>query len=159
MISIRTILPADNPAIASIIRDTLTEFGANKPGTAYYDKATDEMYSTFQLPGSRYYVGLINGQIAGGGGIFPSDGLPEGTCELVKMYLTPIARGMGLGKQLIGRSLSFARDYGYEQVYIETMPELQKAMAIYEKFGFHYLDAPMGNTGHHGCSKWMLKKI
>ena len=158
-IHIRTIIPSDNPAIASVIRNTLTEFGAAKPGTAYYDTATDDMYSSFQAPGSRYHVGLIDGHIAGGGGIYPSAGLPQGVCELVKMYLAPEARGKGLGRQLIQQSLSFARDYGYEQVYIETMPELQKAMAIYEKFGFHYLDAPMGNTGHYGCSIWMLSKL
>jgi len=70
------------------------------------------MYSTFQRPGSRYHVGLIEDRIAGGGGIYPSDGLPEGVCELVEMYLTPIARGKELGRQLIERSLSFARDYG-----------------------------------------------
>ena len=159
MIAIRNILPADNPAIATIIRNTLTEFGANKPGTAYYDKATDDMFASFQVDGSRYHVGLIDGHIGGGGGIYPSAGLPEGICELVKMYLTPAARGKGLGKRLIEECLSFASSYGYQQVYIETMPELQTAMSIYEKFGFHYLDGPMGNTGHYGCSVWMLKDL
>ena len=171
MITIRAILPADNSAIATIIRDTLTEFGANKPGTAYYDAATDDMFGSFQVNGSRYHVGLIHEQsaidghdlagshIAGGGGIYPSAGLPEGVCELVKMYLAPTARGKGLGKRLIEECLAFARSYGYRQVYIETMPELQKAMSIYEKFGFNYLDGPMGNTGHYGCSVWMLKNL
>lgn len=159
MITIRTILPEDNPAIAATIRNTLAEFGANKPGTAYFDAATDDMFSSFQIPGSRYHVGLIDNRIGGGGGIYPSAGLPAGVCEMVKMYLSPQARGKGLGKQLIEECLSFARSYGYEQVYIETMPELEKAVSIYEKFGFQYLDGPMGNTGHYGCSIWMLKKF
>jgi putative acetyltransferase len=156
---IRTILPADNPAIAKIIRNTLTEFGADKPGTAYYDTATDDMFGSFQVNGSRYHVSVIDGRIIGGGGIYPSAGLPEGVCELVKMYLDPAGRGKGIGKRLIEECLSFARSYGYKQVYIETMPELQKAMSIYEKFGFRYLEGPMGNTGHYGCSKWMLKDL
>ena len=156
---IRPIQPADNPAIAAIIRNTLTEFGINRPGTAFYDAATDDMYNSFQLPGSRYHVGLIDGHIAGGGGIYPSAGLPEGVCELVKMYLKPDVRGVGLGKQLIEASLAFARQAGYRQVYIETMPELEKAVSIYERFGFHHLDHAMGNTGHYGCSIWLLKKL
>lgn len=159
MINIRPILPPDNVALAAVIRNTLTEFGANKPGTAYFDKATDDMFASFQVNGSRYYVGLIAGLIVGGAGIYPSDGLPEGVCELVKMYLAPEARGKGIGKQLIEKCLSYAVSYGYKQVYIETMPELQKAMSIYEKFGFKYLDGPMGNTGHYGCSVWMLKEL
>lgn len=156
---IRPILPADNAAIAAVIRNTLTEFGAAKPGTAYYDKATDHMYASFQLPGSRYHVGLLNDRIGGGGGIYPTEGLPDNVCEMVKMYLSPEARGHGLGRQLIEASLDFARTYGYTQVYIETMPELQTAMSIYERYGFRYLQGPMGNTGHYGCSVWMLKQL
>ena len=37
------IQPSDNAAIAKIIRDTLTEFGAAHPGTVYYDKTTDTL--------------------------------------------------------------------------------------------------------------------
>nr|MBA3706565.1 GNAT family N-acetyltransferase [Bacteroidota bacterium] len=81
------------------------------------------------------------------------------TCELVKMYLRAQARGKCLGKLLIEKCLEFAKGYGYLQVYIETMPELRKAMSIYEKFGFEYLKGPLGNTGHFGCGVWMLKKL
>ena len=113
----------------------------------------------FQKPGSIYYVAELNGELIGGAGIYPSDGLPEETCELVKMYLLPKARGLGLGKTLIGKVLAFAKESGYKNVYIETMPELKQAMKIYEKFGFRYLDGPMGNTGHTGCSVWMLLEL
>lgn len=156
---IRTIKPADNPALAIIIRQTLTEFDANHPGTVYYDSSTDALYDLFQTPNSTYFVAEQDGKLLGGGGIFPSDGLPPDTCELVKMYLLPEARGKGLGKLLIEKSLDFARAAGYRQVYLETMPELRKAVQVYEKFGFHYLDAPMGNTGHFGCDIWMLKEL
>lgn len=158
-IAIRTIQPEDNAAIAVIIRNTLAEFGANKPGTVYYDETTDHLYELFQTPGSIYYVLEDNGSLAGGAGIFPSAGLPEDTCELVKMYLLPGARGKGWGQSLISRSLEFAAKSGYRQVYLETMPELKKAMGVYEKFGFRYLDGPMGNTGHFGCGIWMLKEL
>ena len=158
-IQIRPIQPADNKAIASVIRGTFLEFGIARPGTAYFDPAVDDMYTGFQTAGSCYYVGLIDGHIAGGGGIYPSGGLPDGTCELVKMYLATASRGKGLGRQLIEACLASAREYGYSQVYLETFPELQKAMSMYEKFGFRYLDGPMGNTGHYSCSVWMLKSL
>ena len=158
-IHIRAIEPADNPALATIIRSTLAEFGANHPGTVYFDSTTDTLFQLFQTPGSIYFVATRDQQLLGGAGIFPSDGLPAGTCELVKMYLLPEARGLGLGKQLIDKALEFAREAGYRQVYLETMPELRKAVSVYEKFGFRYLDAPMGNTGHFGCDIWMLKEL
>ena len=158
-IIIRKIEFNDNEELALIVRTSLAEFGANKPGTVYYDDTTDHLYELFQQPGSIYYVFESDGKLLGGAGIFPSSGLPDETCELVKMYLLPEVRGTGLGRILIEKCLEFAKGYGYLQVYIETMPELRKAVSIYEKFGFEYLNGPLGNTGHFGCDIWMLKRF
>ena len=155
-ISIRTIQPADNPFLSKIVKDTLAEFGANHPGTVYYDATTDALFELFQTNGAAYFVAELDDEIVGGGGIYPTDGLPEGTCELVKMYLLPQARGTGLGRTLIEKSLRYAKETGYKQVYLETMPELKQALKVYAKFGFEYLEGPMGNSGHTGCSLWML---
>ncbi len=158
-INIRPISIADNPLIATIIRSCLTEFGANKPGTVYYDKTTDQLFELFQENGAAYFIAEQDGQVVGGGGIFPSPGLPVGTCELVKMYLLPLARGTGIGATLMNTCLSKAKEMGFVNMYIETLPELKKAISVYEKFGFNYLDKPLGNTGHFGCSVWMLKSL
>jgi putative acetyltransferase len=153
---IREIFPEDNASLALIVRNAFTEFGAIRPGTAYYDFATDHLYETFQVPGSAYFVAEEGGVVLGGGGLFPTPGLPEDTVELCKMYLAPAARGRGLGGTLIRRCLAKAAELGYKRVYLETMPELRQAMALYERFGWKYLDGPMGNTGHFGCDRWML---
>jgi putative acetyltransferase len=157
--SIREIEQRDNVALANIVRTTLAEFGANHPGTVYYDPTTDHLFELFREPKSRYFVAEADGSIAGGGGIFPTMGLPEGTCELVKMYLVPKARGKGIGQAIILKCLETARKEGFGQVYIETMPELEMAINLYEKFGWQHLDHPIGNTGHFGCSKWMILKL
>lgn len=155
-IQIRPIRPEDNAAIARIIRATLTEFGANHPGTVFTDPTTDDLYTLFRAPGSFYHVAVHDGVLLGGAGIFPSEGLPEGTCELVKMYLVPEARSIGLGRRMIADGLVKARSMGYRHVYIETMPELSRAVDVYRRFGFRDLPGPLGNTGHFGCSVWML---
>lgn len=156
---IRPLEQRDNPTIATIIRDTLAEFRANKPGTVYFDPTTDTLYEIFQTPRSAYFVAESSSGIVGGVGIYPTAGLPDDTCELVKMYLLPQARGIGLGKTLIEKSIAFARSAGYKNIYLESMPELQQALKVYAKFGFDYLPGPMGNSGHTGCSLWMLKKL
>ena len=158
-INIRPICIEDNPTIATIIRSCLAEFGADKPGTVYYDKTTDHLFELFQENGAAYFIADQEGETVGGGGIFPSTGLPFGTCELVKMYLLPAARGMGIGATLMNKCLDTAKEMGFASVYIETLPELQKAIRVYEKFGFRYLDKPLGDTGHFGCSVWMLKAL
>ncbi len=157
---IRPIQPEDNVTIASIIRAALTEFGANKPGTVYFDDSTDHLYELFQsAPISAYYIALKDYKIIGGAGIYPTAGLPANTCELVKMYLAKEVRGQGIGRKMIDHCLNVAKEKGFEQVYLETMPELNKAVSVYEKFGFNYLSVPMGNSGHNGCDIWMIKQL
>ena len=158
-ITIRTILPSDNAQLASIIRNTLVEFGAANAGTVYFDQTTDSLFELFQTKRSAYFVAEAEGEILGGGGIFPTEGLPDNTCELVKMYLLPEARGIGLGRTLIEKSLEIAKELGFEQIYLETLEELNLALKIYAKFGFEYLKAPLGSTKHFGCGLWMLKKL
>ena len=76
IITIREIKPEDNVAIAQIIRSCLAEFGANKPGTVYFDPTTDALFELFRTQGSIYFVASENDKLIGGGGIFPSQGLP-----------------------------------------------------------------------------------
>lgn len=160
-IIIRPIQPSDNERIAAIIRASLEEFGANKPGTVYFDATTDHLFELFQNSPRRaaYFIAEEDGIILGGAGYFHSDGLDEQTCELVKMYLSQSARGKGLGKQMIAHCIAEASLAGFTRMYLETMPELKTAIQVYEKFGFNYLNSSMGNTGHDGCGIWMLKEI
>ncbi|HVZ25969.1 MAG TPA: GNAT family N-acetyltransferase [Sediminibacterium sp.] len=157
---IRPIQPSDNAAIAGIIRQSLEEFGAAKPGTVYFDPTTDHLYELFRdTPGSAYFILEENGQVSGGAGIYPTEGLPAGTCELVKMYLRKSTRNKGLGRKMIAHCIDTALTMGYNRIYLETMPELQKAVAVYERFGFQYLSGPMGQSGHTGCDIWMLLSL
>ena len=158
-ITIRQIEPKDNKALALVIRTALAEFGANKPGTVYFDPTTDHLYELFQVPGAVYFIAEKADTLLGGGGIFPTQGLPNKTCELVKLYLDANARGTGLGKQLLLKAMDWAKQNGYEQVYLESMPELSKAVSIYENVGFVRIHQPLGNSGHDGCDIWMTKKL
>lgn len=159
MESIRLIEPKDNKALAAVIRAALTEFGANKPGTVYFDPTTDQLFELFETAGSVYFIAEKDDELLGGCGIFPTIGLPEKTCELVKLYLAPAARGKGLGKALMLRAMAWAKEAGYAQVYLETMPELSNAVTMYEQLGFNRLPKSLGNSGHDGCSIWMLKAL
>ena len=159
MVHIRSIRKEDNPALAKIVRDTLAEFGANHPNTVYYDPTTDTLFEVFQTARSKYFLAELDKEIVGGGGIYPTDGLPEDTCELVKMYLVPQARGLGLGRTLIEKCIDAAAENGFQKIYLETMPELKQALIVYEKFGFKHLKGPMGHSGHTGCSLWMMKRL
>ncbi|HUS00314.1 MAG TPA: GNAT family N-acetyltransferase [Chitinophagaceae bacterium] len=159
LITIRYIKQDDNDALALIVRNSLAEFNAAKPGTVFYDVTTDHLYEVFQKERSKYFVVEMENTIAGGAGIYPTPGLEDDTCELVKMYLIKKARGRGIGKILLQKCIEEAMQQGYKKIYLESMPELKLAIPMYEKFGFTFLKGPKGNSGHTGCDVWMMKEL
>lgn len=56
--------------------------------------------------------------------------------KLRLLILEPAARGLGLGKRLVGACIRFARHAGYRKLVLWTQSELAAARAIYVKAGF-----------------------
>jgi putative acetyltransferase len=158
-ITYRRLEKGDNPVIAALIRTILEEFHIDRPGTAYTDPKTDDLFSLFAEPRSVYYVAQRDNIIVGGCGIFPTDGLPGDCAELVKYYVLPEERGHGIGKKLMELCVESARHFGYTRLYLETVPELGDAIRIYEKAGFVHIPQAMGNSGHFFCNVWMLMDL
>jgi len=158
-VNYRTIEEKDNFLIAELIRNVFHEFKIAKTGTVYDDPTTDNLYELFETPNSKYWIGEINGEMVGGCGIFPTNGLPVGCGELVKQYLSSNSRGKGIGKELINKSINSAKDLGYKQLYLESFLELENAVGLYIKFGFRYINTPLGKSGHNACTIWMIKDL
>lgn len=158
-ITFRPITATDNPIIAELIRNVFREFNIDRPGTVYTDPTTDHLFELFQTERSCYWIAEENGKIAGGCGLYPTEGLPEGCVEMVKLYLSKEARGKGIGKQLMEICFDVAKKMNYHQIYLESLPELSKAISMYEKNGFRMICSPLGNTGHHGCSVYAIKEL
>ncbi|MBC8769444.1 GNAT family N-acetyltransferase [Arenibacter sp. BSSL-BM3] len=156
---IREIQPGDNEEVARVIRKVLEDLGVPKVGTAYADKALDRMYGNYDVPRAAYFVAEENGRILGCAGIAQLENYDGNVCELQKMYFLEEARGRGLGLKMINVCVNKAIEYGYEQCYLETMPYMKDAQKLYLKSGFHYINEPMGNTGHYSCPVWMLKSL
>ena len=158
-IVIRKIKPEDNKKIAEIIREVLTEFGGNRPNTAYSDYDTDHMFEAYQGKNEIYFVVEVDGVLVGGSGIKLLIGNDGEICELQKLYVNSKIRGLGIGKRLVKKCLEFATDAGYKKCYLETFPNMAAAISLYKKFGFNHLDKPIGDTGHGGCDVWLIKEL
>jgi putative acetyltransferase len=154
--TLRPITPADDAAVAGIIRTVMPEFGASGPGFAIHDPEVDGMCAAYDRPGAAYFVVEAGGRVLGGGGVAPLDGGPEGVCELRKMYFLPELRGLGAGAALMAHCLDAARRLGHRQCYLETLRGMDAAQKLYERTGFRRLDGPMGATGHFGCNRFYL---
>ncbi|HSM11304.1 MAG TPA: GNAT family N-acetyltransferase [Lysobacter sp.] len=157
--SIRPIAPGDDAAMAAVIRAVMPEFGAGGAGFAINDPEVDWMHRAYSAPRSAYFVVELGGAVIGGGGVAQLEGGDADTCELRKMYFLPAGRGLGAGAALMARCLDAARAFGYRRCYLETLHGMDAAMKLYERSGFHRIDAAMGNTGHGGCNTFYLREL
>lgn len=156
---IREIEQKDNAQLALVVRNVILEMGAPTVGTAYEDKATDQLFETYQKEKAIYFVLEYQNKIVGGAGIAQLDNFEGNVCELQKMYFLPEARGKSLGSKMIAICLEKAKEFGFVSCYLETLPYMTDAVKLYKKNGFQNLEKPLGNTCHYSCDVWMIKNL
>ena len=158
-INIRPINAADDAAVAAVIRAVSAEYELTpEKGYSVADATLDHLSEVYAADGHIYLVIEANGQILGGCGIGALAG-DNNTCELQKMYFLPTIRGRGLATAIAQLCMNFARDYGYQQIYLETTALLPEALRLYQSLGFSVLPQHLGNTGHTVCEIPMLKSL
>ena len=76
--------------------------------------------------------------------------MPERCCDMKRLYGAPAARGLGLGRTLIDAIGTEAVRIGYREMRLDTLPEMEAAIALYRRAGFGatapYYDTPLADT-------------
>ena len=65
--------------------------------------------------------------------------------EIKRLFVRPQARKAGIGRALVAAMLKTAKERGYLQIKLDTLPQMQGAIALYKSFGF----APIAPYGSH----------
>jgi GNAT superfamily N-acetyltransferase len=98
-------------------------------------------------PDGRLYLAFVNTELAG---CIALRKFEDGTCEMKRLFLREMARGHGLGNQLIEKLINDARTIGYSKMRLDTYPpKMGKAVSLYESHGFHPVE-PYYNNPHDG---------
>ncbi|HEX6373958.1 MAG TPA: GNAT family N-acetyltransferase [Longimicrobium sp.] len=128
----------------TITRAALTD-GASR---ALIGALNAELDAAYPEPGANHF-GLDPDEVADGRGAFlvvRRDGVPVGcgavrrldadTGELKRMYVSPDARGTGLGRRLVAALEAEARALGMRRLVLETGTRQAAALALYRATGF-----------------------
>lgn len=79
-----------------------------------------------------------NGELAGCVA-FRSKG--ETACEMKRLYIRPSYRGAGIGRRLAKTAIGHARQFGYSQMVLDTLPSMTEAQALYQSLGFREIES------------------
>jgi putative acetyltransferase len=140
--TIRSWQSDDRQAAARVIELALAEYGLGwEPDGADCDVLAVETY--YLDRGGEFWVVEHHGEIVGTSAYYPclhsADASPNcgsKAIEIRKMYLSPKARGKGLGKHLLGLLERAIVDRGYREIRIETASILATAVRLYEANGY-----------------------
>jgi GNAT superfamily N-acetyltransferase len=88
-------------------------------------------------PGGAFLVGYRDGVPVCCGGV---KRLPDGACEIKRMYVVEAARGQGLARELLGALEDRARALGYTVARLDTGPRQLGARHLYESAGYRPIE-------------------
>ena len=75
---------------------------------------------------------------------------PTTCCEMKRLYVTAEGRGTGVGSALITKVIQTAKDFGYAEMKLDTLPRMTGAIKLYRNAGFEevekYYDTPLVET-------------
>jgi len=156
----RQIKPADDTAVAELIRRNLKAHGLDIPGTVYFDENLYHLSDYYYAePKKRVYFVLVDDedQVMGGVGIAEFQGI-EDCAELQKLYLDDRVKGQGLSYNMIEKAEAAALECGYKRIYLETHDHLGTAIHLYEKCGYTEIDRPE-SVVHSTMNRFFLKEL
>ena len=114
----------------------------------HYDDEKENPSLKYALPDGRLYLDVSDDGIARG--CIALRKLSDGKGEVKRLYVRPEYRGKGIATALVERIVEDARNIGYKELYLDTLPELESAVKLYKSFGFEetgqYNDSPVDKT-------------
>jgi GNAT superfamily N-acetyltransferase len=110
--------------------DTVSKIGQTIP--EYVDAHLEDLTS-LKPPDGIIYLLVVEGDIAGMGAIRK---LSDEIGEVKRMYIRPLYRGRGYGKQMLIKLLEVGREFGCSSFLLETSKFMTVAQHIYRSAGF-----------------------
>jgi GNAT superfamily N-acetyltransferase len=107
----------------------------------------------FAPPRGCFLVVYMAGEPVGCGGLTP---LGHDSAYLKRMWIADEARGLGLGRRLLGELETRARLIGYRFAKLETNKALPEAQQLYRSAG--YAEVPPFNDEHY-AHHWFEKPL
>ncbi len=144
MIELRALTPADWPIWRNLrlaaLADAPHAFGSVLADWQGSGDREDRWRGRLSIPDSYNVVAVLDGEPVG-----MASGVPTGEpamVELISMWVSPAARGQGVGDQLIQSVEQWARQVQAGVLRLAVAEDNEPAVALYERNGFRHTGEP-----------------
>lgn len=135
MIDIRPAITADD---IDVVRTLFLEYAQSLGldlGFQDFEKELATLPGAYGPPGGRLFIAWDgDGRAVGCVALRPH--AENNACEMKRLYVRREGRGAGLGRMLAEFICEEARKAGYSRIYLDTMPTMTAAIALYRSLGF-----------------------
>lgn len=152
-----TVAPARHPDDDERIRALFSEYAASLGFSLDYQGFDAELASLpgrYGPPAGALLLAWVGGVAVG---VVALRALPDGACEMKRLYLRPAfrgrrtAEGVTLGRALVRAVIEAARARGHRRMKLDTISgQMDAAMRLYRSFGFvetaPYYPSPIPGT-------------
>ncbi|MFV0295091.1 MAG: GNAT family N-acetyltransferase [Hyphomicrobiaceae bacterium] len=128
------VFPAQRVAVEALFREYQMSLGIDLGFQGFEDELRG-LPGKYALPDGRLLLGW-SGEGSEPAGCVALRRLDEETSEIKRLYVRPSARGTGLGGILARAIVGEAKRAGYRRVWLDTLPSMTEAVALYGKLGF-----------------------
>ena len=131
---------ADLDAVRTLFMEYVRAPGM-EPGFAGYlalqdfDSELETLPGAYAPPSGRLLIAAVDAGEACGCVALKALESP-GDCEMKRLYVRPEARSLGVGRKLVSRLLTEAREAGYGRMRLDTLPSMAMAQRLYRAMGF-----------------------
>jgi ribosomal protein S18 acetylase RimI-like enzyme len=97
------------------------------------DTEINHLQRAYGAPQGAAFLAIRHDQVCGAGAYRK---LPDGSCEMKRLFVPDQFQGMGIGRALCERIISAARADGFDYLRLDTARRLTEAIGLYKRYGF-----------------------
>jgi len=128
----------DSPLALGLLEHYYSELATRFPEGFDLERTITAPSAELRPPRGAFLVAHVDGRPVGCGAIRKLD---DTTGEIKRMWVSPQARGHGLGRRLLGALEATAVELGCATVRLDTSAHLTEAIALYRSAGYEEIPA------------------